>query len=576
MAERLLSVGGSPRIRSFTRWLGALLALVVLAGLAACTGIPRSGEVQPGDAIGTDDDIDVVFLAEGPTAGASQQAILNGFIQAAKSPQDDYAIARQYLTSAAAASWKPNEKTLVDSGTRPTSRGDDLTLDLSATPVATVDASGIYAASPSSAPTSLSFGFTQQDGEWRISRLDDGTVIEDVFFDQIFSSYALYYYDPTFAYLVPDLRWFATSSAVGTRVVKALLKGPVAWLGNGAVVTAFPEGTSTTSVVTASGQTRVELSSNVLQADETDLRRMQAQLRSSLSGLASASSVVISVDQNVVPIPGSDSNVADATPRVNSLPLVVSEGEFGYLSGGGVSPIDGISEGVQSVQPQSAAYSAVSGTVAVKAGNGAVVAVRETSNGVPIVQQVDTRPGLIDPAVDPWGYVWSIPSGDPTAVVAAGASNDAPLGIPTTWDGASSITSFEISRDGTRALAFLEVAGALKLVVAAVIRDQNGVPQQLGQAVELATGPGSPIDATWVDQFSVASATGLPGEVRVVAQQLGGRTTNLGAPASAVSLSGSNDLDGLRVLGTDGSLLQQRGSAWQATTGGVSELGVQN
>jgi hypothetical protein len=43
-----------------------------------------------------------------------------------------------------------------------------------------------------------------------------------------------------------------------------------------------------------------------------------------------------------------------------------------------------------------------------------------------------------------------------------------------------------------------------------------------------------------------------------------------------VSLSGSNDLDGLRVLGTDGSLLQQRGSAWQATTGGVSELGVQN
>ncbi|MFB2557346.1 GerMN domain-containing protein [Herbiconiux liangxiaofengii] len=556
--------------------LAALLAVVLLAGLSACSGIPRSGSVQPGDAIGTDDDIDVVFLAEGPTAGATQQAILNGFIQAAKSPQDDYAVARQYLTDSAAAGWKPNEKTLVDSGTRPTSRVDDNTLEMAATPVAQVDSDGIYTSLPS-APTSLRFGFQQEDGEWRINLLDDGTVVEDVFFDQIFSSYALYFYDPSFSFLVPDQRWFATSSAVGTRAVKALLKGPVPWLGNGAVVTAFPEGTSTTAVVTASGQTQVELSSNVLQAGETDLRRMQAQLRSSLSTLASASSVVISVDQNIVPIPGSDSAVADATPRVNALPLVLRDGQFGYVSGSGVTAIEGISEGVQSLQPQSAAYSAESGTAAVKAGNGAAVAVRKTANGVPIVQQVDARPGLIDPAVDPWGYVWSVPAGEPTAVVAAGAGNDTPLAIPTTWDGATSITSFEVSRDGTRVVAFLNVGGVAKLVVAAVIRDQDGAPERLGEAVELAAGPGTPIDATWVDQFSVASATALPsGEVRVVAQQLGGRSSNLGSPPSAVALAGANDLDGLRVLAADGSILQQRGRAWQATTTGVAELGVQN
>jgi hypothetical protein len=557
--------------------IAALLCLGLLTGLSACTGIPRDGGVQPGDAIGTDDDIDVVFLAEGPTKGASQQTILNGFIQAAKSPQDDYAIARQYLTDSAAATWEPNARTLVDSGTRPTSRTDEFSLQMSAIPVAEVDADGVYSPSLSSAPTSLKFGFSQQDGEWRINLLDDGTVIEDVFFDQIFSSYALYYYDPTFTYLVPDLRWFATSSAVGTRVVKALLKGPVPWLGSGAVVTAFPEGTSTTAVVTASGQTRVELSSNVLQAGEVDLRRMQAQLRSSLSSLASASSVVISVDQNIVPIPGSDTSVADATPRVNASPLVVREGQFGYATGSGVNPIEGISEGVQSLQPQAASYSARSGTAAVKAGNGAAVAVRTSNGGVPIVQQIDARSDLIDPAVDPWGYVWSIPSGEPTAVVAVGAGDDAPLPIVTSWDGATGVTSFEISRDGTRALAFLQVAGVAKLVVAAVIRDQAGVPERLGEAVELATGPGAPIDATWVDQFSVASATALPsGEVRVVAQQLGGRSSSLGAPPSAVSLAGANDLDGLRLLAADGSVLQQRGRAWQPTTTGVTELAVQN
>jgi hypothetical protein len=552
--------------------LVALIGVLLLVGTTACSGIPRSGPVEPGDVIGTDDDIDVIFLAADPTAGATQQQILTGFILAAKSPQDDYQIARRYLTKAAADEWKPNARTTIDTGIRPVSAVNDSTLDMSITVVADVDGNGSYTESPSAAPTTLRFEFTQVDGEWRINKLEDGVVIENAFFDQVFSSHALYFYDPTFTYLVPDLRWFPTTTAVGTRVVKALLAGPSAWLGDGAVVTAFPDGTSTTAVVTTGGQTQVELSGNVLQSDAVDLARMQEQLRASLSDLASATNVTISVDQNAVPIPGSSARPAAPPPRVDARPLVQRENAFGFLTASAVAPIDGISEGVESLQPLGAAYSATAELAAVRGANGAVYAVRGSADPVAL----DQRAGLVDPAVDPFGYVWAVPAGAPTALNAYGPDG-APIAVPTNWDGASGITSIEISRDGTRALAFLSSDGLPKLVVAAVIRNQDGVPQRLGQPLELASGTGTPVDATWVDQFSVASVTVLAsGETRARSQELGGPSVELGSPSGAIALAGGNDLDGLRALAADGSLLQQRGSAWLVAATDVQRLAVQN
>ncbi len=559
-------------LRTWNRIALSVVGVVVLVLVTACSGIPRSGPVEAGDAIGTADDIDVIFLAADPTIGASQQEILNGFIQAAKSPQDDYAIARRYLERSAAESWKPNARTTVDVGNRPTTAVTDTTLQMSITPIADVDSNGSYVESASSAPRALSFGFTQVDGEWRINQLDDGIVIEDLFFDQVFSAHSLYFYDPTFTYLVPDLRWFPTSTAVGTRVVKALLAGPSAWLGDGAVVTAFPDGTQTPAVVTTGGQARVELSSNILQADATDLQRMQYQLSASLKDLASASNVAISVDQNIVQIPVSAATPPEASPRVDATPLVERDGSFGYLSGAGVTPIAGITDAVNALEPQSMAYSATSATAAVEAAAGGVYAVRAGAAGV----LLDQRAGLIDPAVDPFGYVWSVPADAPTALTAFARDGSA-VQIPTSWDGASGITSLEISRDGTRALAFLTVGELPKLVVAAVIRSPDGVPQRLGQPVELSTAVGTPVDATWVDQLSVASVTRLAsGESRAVLQQIGGRSRPLGSPPDAVTIAGGNDVDGLRVLSADGSLLQQRGSAWQVTVSGITLLGVQN
>ncbi|GGI36900.1 hypothetical protein GCM10010988_11260 [Cnuibacter physcomitrellae] len=566
MRERLALLRRSAALR-----VGAVLAVLALAvSLASCAAIPRSGDVGSESGPATDDNIDVIFLAAGPSAGATQEQILAGFVNAAKDPQNDYEVARNYLSQGFAAQWKPTADVIVDSGPRSTTPTGDTSLRLTVTPQARVDGEGSYSET-AAAPLSLDYSFVQQDGEWRISAAPDGTLIEDVFFEQVFSSHSLYFFDPTYTFLVPDLRWFPTSASVGTRIVRSLLEGPTPWL-DGAVVTAFPDGTSTSSVVTSGGTTRVELSSNVLQASTIDLQRMRFQLSASLGGVASVSSVAISVDQNIVDVPSTDRAAPEVAPRVGLTPLVVSGDRFGYLSADSVAEVPGLSDAVVALQPNAVAYSARSTVAAVRAGDGVVAAVR--AGGATTV--VDQRSGLIAPAVDPFGWVWSIPAADPGAVVAVSPSNAA-SNVPAQWGGATEIRSFEISRDGTRAVAYLVSGGVPQLVVAAVLRDQAGTPTGLGQPVVLAGGSGTPIDATWVDQYSVAAVYATPSsEPQALSQLLGGRSSALGSPTGADAVAGGNDLDGLRVRTTEGTLLQLRGSAWQTVASDVSVLAVQN
>jgi hypothetical protein len=118
--------------------------------------------------------------------------------------------------------------------------------------------------------------------------------------------------------------------------------------------------------------------------------------------------------------------------------------------------------------------------------------------------------------------------------------------------------------------------GEPRLVVASVVRDKDGTPTGLGEPVDLAEGPGTPVDATWVDSLSVASATlTSSGDNAIVQQQIGGTTTQLADAADVSSLVGSNDVVGLRVLASDGSILQQSANTWQVRAADVALLATQ-
>lgn len=559
--------------RSRYRALVGVVAVLSVLLLAGCVGIPTSGAVEKGDAISTSDDIDIIFQPSGPGVDESQEDILNGFIRAALNPLNNFAVARSFLSQGFSDDWKPDAGVTIDQTGRSTQVISETSIDLKLSPTATVDSNGEYSTVPAAAPVTRSYSFVQEDGQWRISAAPDGIVMLSTEFAEVYNSYPLYFFDPSYTRLVPDVRWFPrVASNTGTRIARALVTGPSAWL-TGAVVTAFPEGTGVTSVPIDAGVASVDLSGPVLDSTEATLERMQVQLRASLLALSGVSNVRVTVDSTVVPLATSGDPTLVTAPRVDSRALVLREGQFGFFTGSSLTPIEGISDDVASLPATSIAFTdSVPGLQLAAVGTaGGVYAVAPSSTpGL-----IDDRPGLIEPSIDPEGFVWTVPGGSPLDVRVAAAGRT-PSSFTATWDGASDIVSLDVSRDGARVLAFLTMDGEPRLVVASVVRDKDGTPTGLGEPVDLAEGPGTPVDATWVDSLSVASATlTSSGDNAIVQQQIGGTTTQLADAADVASLVGSNDVVGLRVLASDGSILQQSANTWQVRAADVALLATQ-
>jgi len=176
----------------------------------------------------------------------------------------------------------------------------------------------------------------------------------------------------------------------------------------------------------------------------------------------------------------------------------------------------------------------------------------------------------VAPSLDAQGYVWSIPASDPRGLVAWGPDG---VGHPVaaSWTGTGRVVSLDVARDGARVLVQLETGAGPQLLVASIIRD-GGVPTSLtATPLELASAPGTPIDATWVDELQVATLTQAPsGDRQVELHEVGGRSRDMGTAADGVAIAGANDESGLRVLTSAGALLTPRGSTWQQTATGVS------
>jgi hypothetical protein len=351
------------------------VAISLLAALAGCAGIPDDGSVQQGDPITSDVvDSDVVYTPNGPSVDSSQEQLLNGFLAAGTGPQNDYSVARQFLSAGFADGWNPRASVTVRPGTGTTTRVSDTRLDYTFVDSATVDDSGRYTPATSSVPTTLGYRFVQEDGQWRISDAPDGIVLTPATFQSVFRSHSIYFYDPTFTYLVPDERWFLARSSTSTRIASALLAGPSSWL-QGAVVSAFPDGTrlSLTAITVDVGTARVDLTADALGADPTARARMQAQLLASFSSVATITAVELSVESTVLEVPelGQDSPLRD--PTVDARPLVVAEGVLGFASRSAVSELAGLSPAVTDLGATALELSGDQADAAVATAEGAVL-----------------------------------------------------------------------------------------------------------------------------------------------------------------------------------------------------------
>jgi len=94
---------------------------------------------------------------------------------------------------------------------------------------------------------------------------------------------------------------------------------------------------------------------------------------------------------------------------------------------------------------------------------------------------------------------------------------------------------------------------------------RDGVPTELGPLVDLPVPSDGPIDATWVDDRTVATIASSPTGNFVTAFPLGGPAESLGRVEDGRRIVGGNGINQIRVLTTDGTIFQLRDSGWQST-----------
>lgn len=552
--------------------LAALLAIGMLA-LTACVGIPDSGPVKAGLSLSEDSSgSNIAFNPEGPGRGATQQGILKGFIASFTSATGGYAVAKQFLSQSFATQWDPRQSVQVRTGAPQISQVSERTVNYSFDTLATVDSTGAY--SQTSQSFTLSFAFVREGGQWRISAAPDGIVLADQTFERIFRQYPLYFLAPDNKNLVPDVRWFASGTAA-TRIVTALLLGPPDWL-KGAAFSRFPDGTKLSdagSVVTlAEGIAEVNLSKEALQASARDRQYMYLQLTESLRSVASISQVSLSIQGTPVQVGDIGALTPQVEMSVDSQALVLRKAQFGFYANSRVADIAGISPRVLALGPRDATVASDQQEVAVLSSAGVSLVRRGQPSTL-----VDPRPNLIAPSLDEDGYIWSVPSGTPNAIIAydpAGAPHPV---SPKLQDG-SQMVSLEISREGARVLMLLSTPTGPRLMVAAILRNEKLEPTGIGPAiVDVSLGNGLAVDATWVDQWTVGTLITADGQSRVELFSIGGQKTSLSSLIPSRQIVGGNKgKDGLRVLGRDDSAIYTwGGSSWQSSRVAVDFIATQ-
>lgn len=575
----------------------AASALAAALALAGCSGLPTTGPVSvgnaPGDAV--DDTTTVRYAADEPRPGWSPAEIVDGFLKASISPEQNWATAREFLEGDLAETWDPAAGITIDATDdrdipgleqdpaeegeeEPEETPDDdaeggtetAALTAQVHTRATVDADGRYRSADEGSSTALSFELARDEaGEWRITSAPDGIVLDSAYFLELYSPHDLYYFDATWTALVPDSRWFPNLQNAATRIVQELVEGaPSEWLAP-AVETAFGADMQLsrgTVPVDADRVAAVEIT-GAAGADDETLSRMRAQLEQSLAA-TEVRSVQLTIDGQAADV--------DAAPivstRINSTPLVMTDDGFGHLAGGELSPIAGLSgilvdfpEEIRSISLSPQEDVAVLGLE-----DGSVWRVTEES---PDEVQVGAR--SVAPALDRFGFAWTVRPGDPASLTAWDADLT-PIPLSGGWADVSAVKAVDISRDGSRIAALVTIGGQEWAVVSAIERDFDGTPLSVGAPVRLAQLRLSGIDLAWIDDGTIGIAAGGSASAQLISQPIGAPQTTATAPLGVVAIAAGNQDTTVRMLTNGGDLVVLRGGTNPTTSAsGVKVLATQ-
>lgn len=171
-----------------------------------------------------------------PTPNQEPDLLVRDFIKASALTDQRHAAARQFLTPEAAERWDDSTSTTVvlrvDLNSAAARTEDTATLAVRAQRVGELAEGGAFTASDGEYNTELEL--KKIEGQWRISKLPDGVVMERTDFFSNYSAHNLYFFDTRARSLVPDPRWSSTyQEDLAFALLNLIAQGPRRTLGSG-------------------------------------------------------------------------------------------------------------------------------------------------------------------------------------------------------------------------------------------------------------------------------------------------------------------------------------------------------
>ncbi len=564
-------------MRSKRRRLTVVGFVALSVALSACAAsIPESGPIIEGPAGGAGADGQVIrVIARPPADGATPVDIVRGFLEANASFQDDYAVARAYLTTSSATTWNPAAQTAVyDGSAAKVAPEGEAKATLTAPFLGVIDSQGSYSVEPSGSVVDKAFETVRENGQWRITAPPAGLLLNRNDVERGYRTYNAYFLDPQFGTVVPDpLTIPSVGSAVATTLVRRLLAGPTEWLAP-AVRTAFPQGASLAidSVPVDGGIAQVSLDASALALDEKTRAALSAQIVWTLRQLPEIAGVRISAGGVPLTVAGQPAvQTVDAWPTFN--PDAFAPTAVGYaITDKGVVRLR--TDGAEVVSGAAGSGKTGLSSIAI-AGDGLTIAAVDAKGEklvqAPVAEGSAWRTriegtGLASIGFDHEGTVWWVDVNGVHAFAQIG-----PTTIPVTVEGVGRArpVGISVSRDGTRAAVLLRRGPRTEVALMRIERRGDGIRLSGARRVESVIG--SAVDVAWASatELAVLGSEGA-GPLQVFSIELGPAAIRaIAAPPAATSIAAA-PLRDILVGSSSGTIWDYDRLQWRAALVGRS------
>jgi hypothetical protein len=564
------------------RRLALLGSALLLAGCATVPSsftaqVPTQGPIEQGEQVGVDrEDQFIRVIARGPREGMSESQVVQGFLDASASFDDNHAVARQFLTLSASADWDTDAGVSVYDGAPSLLEQGDAVV-MTAVESGTISTNGRFSVAGANSELRETFRLVKTNGEWRIDSVPPGLMLSQSDVDRAFRSFAVYFFNPSFDMLVPDARMVPViGPGLATTLIRRLVSGPSDWL-LPAVRTGFPDEVrlNIDAVPIESGVARVDLTANARKADDRTRQAMSQQIVWTLKQLPDVQAVDITAGGQPLLVPGAPSpQPRDSWPAVD--PNGMPTGSSGFaartdgvvrLIPGGVRSVPG-SAGSGTTQLVDIAISLDSQAIAGIDADGAVWKGRLVE-GAPLIRirEAGSPTGL---TFDRSASVWLVDPGLGLISVAGDGSYE-----PITVSGLGRRTTLVAaipSRDGTRAALITRTGPRTGLLLARVIRTLGGTASiTIDEPIRVESRLVEVVDVAWsgADTLSVLGSESAGSLQAFDIDIARGTSTSRGTPEAPVSLTAAPGLPTL-VGAADGLIYEATGGTWVERVRGTS------